>query len=404
MLSLARAGTAALALGLAQPAAAVLVYVTSYSGTLTSLNLTLAAAEANSTTGPKASIQQLAVNKGCAPQASWLTLDKPNGILYCLDESFGNPNGSLSSYKTSWNGTLTQLKRVETPAGPVYATIYGEGGKGLAVAEYQGASFSSYLKDPESLAVVEQVTWTLPHPGANATRQDTPHPHEVILDPTGKFFLVPDLGSDLVRVFLINQTSLTWAPVDPLVTPPGTGPRHASFVIGDKNQTYMYLTSELANTVTGYEVTYNANNTLSFKQIYEAPSHGAGTVVPAAATVAEVVTSPDHRFVIVTTRSDSTFNITNFDPKNSTQLVSDSITTFSVDHSNGNLTLVQLFPSGGQIPRQFSINKAGTLLGVGQQGSGRAVFINRDVQSGKLTGFAGEIDIAGQVTSVVFDE
>ena len=98
------------------------------------------------------------------------------------------------------------------------------------------------------------------------------------------------------------------------------------------------------------------------------------------------------------------FNITNFDPKNTTELVSDSITTFSVDHATGNLTLVQLFPSGGQIPRQFSINKAGTLLGVGQQGSGRAVFINRDVASGKLMGFAGAVDIAGQVTSVVFDE
>ncbi|CAK7211854.1 hypothetical protein SCUCBS95973_001265 [Sporothrix curviconia] len=404
MLSLARAGTSALALGLAQPAAAVLVYVTSYSGTLTSLNLTLSAAAASSTTGPRASIQQLAVNWGCAPQASWLTLDKPNGVLYCLDESFGNPNGSLSSYKTSTNGTLTQLKRVGTPAGPVYATIYGAGGKGLAVAEYQGASFSSYVKDPSSLALVEQVTWTLPHPGANATRQDTPHPHEVILDPTGRFFLVPDLGSDLVRVFLINQTSLAWTPVRPLVTPPGTGPRHASFVIGDKNQTYMYLTSELANTVTGYEVTYNANSTLSFKQVYVAPSHGAGTVVPAAATAAEVATSPDHRFILVSTRTDSAFNITNFDPKNTTRLVSDSITTFSVDHSNGNLTLVQLFPAGGQIPRQFCINKAGTLLGVGQQGSGRAVFINRDVKSGKLTGFAGEVDIAGQVTSVIFDE
>lgn len=399
-----RSGAATLALGVAQPAAAVLVYVTSYSGTLTSLNLTLTDAGANSTSGPTANIQQLAVNAGCAPQASWLTLDKPNGILYCLDESFGNPNGSLSSYKTSANGTLTQLKRVETPAGPVYATIYGEGGKGLAVAEYQGASFSSYLKDPNSLATVEQVTWTLPHPGANATRQDTPHPHEVILDPTGAFFLVPDLGSDLVRIFLINQTSLEWTPVDPLVTPPGSGPRHASFVIGDKNQTYLYLTSELANTVTGYEVTYNANKTLSFKQVFEAPSHGPGTVVPAAATVAEVVTSPDHRFIIVTTRSDAAFNITNFDPKNTTQLVSDSITTFSVDRTNGNLTLVQLYPSGGQIPRQFFINKAGTLLGVGQQGSGRAVFINRDVASGKLTGFAGAVNIAGEVTSVVFDE
>ncbi|OAA65948.1 YkgB protein [Niveomyces insectorum RCEF 264] len=408
--ALLRAGTAALALGLPQQAAAVLVYVTSYAGTLTSLNLTLSAAPwsnaTNATThaGPKATITSLAVNDGCAPQASWLTLDKPNGILYCLDESFGNPNGSLSSYQTSANGTLTQLKRVKTPSGPVYATIYGAGGRGLAVADYQGSSFSTYLKDPRSLATVEQVTWTLPHPGANATRQDASHPHEVVLDPTGKFFLVPDLGADLVRVFLINQTDLTWAPVTPLVTPPGSGPRHVSFVVAS-NRTYMYLTSELANTLTGYQLTYHANNTLSFTQIYLSSSHGLGQVpVPAAATAAEVLTSPDHRFVIVSTRSDHTFNITNFDPKNSTQLVSDSIATFKVNPANGNLTFVQLYPAGGLIPRQFTINKAGTLLGVGQQGSARAVFINRDVKSGKLTGFAGAVDIAGEVTSVLFDE
>ncbi len=400
-----RSSVLAAALAVAQPAAAVIVYVTSYSGTLTSLNVTLPAAGSNSTA---AKIDWLAVNKGCAPQASWLTLDKPNGILYCLDESFGNPNGSLSSYKTSANGTLTQLKRVETPSGPVAAVIYGEGGKGLAVAEYQGAAFSSYLKDPNTLTQVEQVTWTLPHPGANATRQDTPHPHEVILDPTGAFFLVPDLGADLVRVFLINQTSLTWAPVAPLVTPPGSGPRHAAFVEGANNKTYMYLTSELANTVTGYEVTYvhdaTAGASLAFKEIYVAPTHGANTTVPAAATAAEVAVSPDHRFLLVSTRSDHTFNISSFaHPANET-IVSDSITTFSIDPATGALSLVQLFPAGGLIPRQFSINKAGTLLGVGQQGSARAVFINRDVASGRLTGFAGAVDIAGEVTCVVFDE
>ena len=268
-----------------------------------------------------------------------------------------------------------------------------------------GGSFSTYLKDPNSLALVQEATWTLSQPGANPDRQQSPHPHEVILDPTGDFFIVPDLGADLVRVFRIDQKNLTWTPVAPLVTPPGSGPRHASFAVVN-SKTYMYLTSELANTVTGYEVRYTQghNSSLSFKQVFISPTHGPGTTVPAGASAAEVVTSPDHRFVLVSTRSDNAFNITNFDKANATELVSDSITTFKVDPVSGRLSLVQLYPSGGQIPRQFSINKAGTLLGVGEQGSSRAVFINRDVMSGKLTGFAGAIGIAGQVTSVVFDE
>ncbi len=56
------------------------------------------------------------------------------------------------------------------------------------------------------------------------------------------------------------------------------------------------------------------------------------------------------------------------------------------------------------MPRQFSINKAGTLLGVGLQGDGRAVVINRDPATGLLKDYAAAINIAGQVTSVVFDE
>jgi 6-phosphogluconolactonase (cycloisomerase 2 family) len=39
------------------------------------------------------------------------------------------------------------------------------------------------------------------------SRQDKPHPHFVIADPPGKFFLAPDLGADLIRVFSIDTKS-----------------------------------------------------------------------------------------------------------------------------------------------------------------------------------------------------
>ncbi len=121
-------------------------------------------------------------------------------------------------------------------------------------------------------------------------RQEVPHPHEAILDPTGQYLIVPDLGADLVRIFLVNQTTLKWTPVAPIVAAPGSGPRHAAFIV-TKDKTFLYLVSELANSITGYEVTYNKNNTLSFAQFYLSSSHGLNTPAPASAKVAEILAS-----------------------------------------------------------------------------------------------------------------
>lgn len=126
----AGAATALAATALPHLSSATLLYVTSYSGTLTTLNLTLPAANASA-----GSLQAIATNNGCAESPSWLTLDHEKSVLYCLDEGLTGPNGTLSSYKTSANGTLTQLHKVKTLSGPVSGVLYGDGGRGLALAE-----------------------------------------------------------------------------------------------------------------------------------------------------------------------------------------------------------------------------------------------------------------------------
>ncbi len=118
-------------LALPSVSSATLLYVTSYSGTLTTLNLTTSA----TSNGTHSTLEQVTVSNGCSGNTSWLTLDSANGILYCLDEGFDKPNGTLVSFKTSKNGTLTQLSKVPTIGGPVSAVIYGNNGSGLAVAE-----------------------------------------------------------------------------------------------------------------------------------------------------------------------------------------------------------------------------------------------------------------------------
>jgi len=113
-------------LALPSLSSATLLYVTSYAGTVTTLNLT--------TSSPRnpASLQSIATSTECGPQPSWLTLVGPN--LYCLDEAWGQLNGSVSSFKVT-DGKLTFLDKATTIGGPVSAIVYGEGGRGLAIAD-----------------------------------------------------------------------------------------------------------------------------------------------------------------------------------------------------------------------------------------------------------------------------
>jgi 6-phosphogluconolactonase (cycloisomerase 2 family) len=98
------------------------------------------------------------------------------------------------------------------------------------------------------------------------------------------------------------------------------------------------------------------------------------------------------------------FQIPNFNPSNSTPVASDTLQVWKIDQQTGKLKFEQLSPAGGNFPRQFSVNKNGTLAAVGLQNDGRVVIIERDVHDGKFGKFVAEIDIPGQVTSVIWDE
>lgn len=50
------------------------------------------------------------------------------------------------------------------------------------------------------------------------------------------------------------------------------------------------------------------------------------------------------------------------------------------------------------------MNKAGTLAAVGLQESARVVIVERDVRDGTFGRFVAEVEVPGEVTSVIWDE
>src|SRR5205823_5096504 len=67
--------------------------------------------------------------------------------------------------------------------------------------------------------------------GPHRTEQASAHPHDVVLDPRGRFLVVPDKGLDTTFVFRLDTATGKLVPAEPpsLASRAGAGPRHDDF-------------------------------------------------------------------------------------------------------------------------------------------------------------------------------
>lgn len=146
------------------------------------------------------------------------------------------------------------------------------------------------ISEPGTLKEQSIKTFTLAEKGPNPWRQDAPHPHQAVIDPTGNFVLVPDLGSDLIHVFSVGEDGLALDFVSSFETAPGSGPRHVDFLTREGKNTIMYLVGELTNTISAFELVYGEGS-LEFEELFTIPTYGDGDVAPEGASAAEILLS-----------------------------------------------------------------------------------------------------------------
>lgn len=254
------------------------LYVASYAGTVSTVQLKAGGLE----------VTHIATE--CAPTPSWLTLDQQKKLLYCADRGLTPGNGTLNTFKASHDGKLVHLSRVPTIPGTVSSVTYGKKGNGLAIAAYTTSTFQTFdVSDPAAPKLQQTWTYTLEKPGPVLPNQEAPHPHQSVLDPTGKYVLVPDLGADIVRLFEVDSRSLLLKPLEPLVAlPPGTGPRHVAFHKTKDGKTLLYVLGELANTITTYELSYPSTRPPKVKLLQSTSTFGEGNSAPNGTSAAEV--------------------------------------------------------------------------------------------------------------------
>lgn len=358
------------------------LFVTSYAGTLSTLSL-------KSPDAGQYKLMNTSVSRRCNPSPSWISVDIVSSSLICVGEGMTSKNGTLTTFNiNNDNGTVAPISSIDTLGGPVFGSYYGDGKtvRNVVLAHYgtPGAISSFKIGNDSKLAPLQNITFpAVVPPGAIADRQAASHTHQTVVDPTGKYILVPDLGADLVRVFTFDPATGILRPSgSPLKAKAGTGPRHVVFHKQD-NKTFLYVVGELGATLTGYTVTYGEAKTgLKFAQIYASETLG-GARAKGKNAPAELRISPDSRFLTVSNRNDSTFSLVNPDPNNKTAITSDSLATFAIQR-NGSLDFVQLWPAGGRFPRSFDFNKEGDKVAVGLQMDGRVVVCKRDVRTGLI--------------------
>ncbi|KAI0847257.1 3-carboxy-cis,cis-mucoante lactonizing enzyme [Daldinia vernicosa] len=362
-------------LGLAPEVLGANLLASHYTGKIFSLEFT--GSGGNGTLVNKSSVS------GCGTLPAWLHVG--SGIVYCVDEDW-NGSGILASYSVESDGSLKQTGQTVTSGASVHGTPYGgkDGNGFIATVEYDPSTLTRYkLPLSEVSTVLAQSKFNMSEPGPNS-RQNAPHPHAAQLDPTGKYLIVPDLGADLIRIFSIDAETGDLTACEPGVAGAGDGPRHGAWwapTAGSTDGQRLYTVNELGNSVSAWTVSYPDGGCLSLEKTQTLATYAEGSAAPNGSKAAEVQVSGN--FLYAANRADETFG-----PQN------DSLVTYSIDPSSGDIKFVEATPAHAWFPRTFSINKAGNFVAVGGQTSSNVAIISRNPETGKLGDLVATLPIA----------
>ncbi|ADB35220.1 6-phosphogluconolactonase [Kribbella flavida DSM 17836] len=284
---------------------------------------------------------------------SFLTRSADGRFVYAANELDA---GRVSAFAVGADGGLTLLNDQPTGgAHPCHLQI-DPSGNYLLSANYGSGSVAVHpIAADGSLGEATQFLQR-EGTGPNAARQEGPHSHQVTFDPAGEYAFDVDLGSDSVHVSRLTPDGRL-EEAGRLEVRPGAGPRHLVF---HPSGAAAYLITELDSTLI---VCSYADGKLAVTQTVSTRPDGAeGDNFPA-----EVLVSPDGRFVYGSNRGD------------------DTIAVFAVAGDGLGVELVQTIGSGGSWPRHLAFSKDATQLYAANERSDAVAVFTVDQSSGALT-------------------
>lgn len=291
---------------------------------------------------------------------SFLCLTKDNQTLYAVEELAAGRVRTIDLGAS--DGALTHVGNAASQGADACYITTDATNRTVLVANYSSgtvASFAVDQKSPGSNALAEassvhQQSGT----GPILDRQEGPHAHCIVVDPTNTFAFSADLGADTIFGYKLDASSGSLQTHNRLSLTPGSGPRHLTFSSSGRTAV---VVNELDQTITvlSYE---QGTGTLTVGETYSTlPSGFVGE-----SFVADVHLHPNGRFVYVSNRGH------------------DSIAMFALDEDGGTLHSLGHRSTDGSIPRNFAIAPDGKHLLVANQDGNSIVTINLDPKTGLL--------------------
>ena len=321
----------------------------------------------------KISTPKLAV---ITPSPCFLAISPDQKYLYAANsiKTYHDENtGAISAFEINKiSGQLECLNIVSSGGvGPCHVSVDATG-KILFVANYGGGNVKSLPLNPGTIADGGDF-FQLQGSGVNPSRQSSPHAHFITTDPSNRFALACDLGTDNVMIYKLTNGVLT--PTNPpfASVPPGSGARHLAF---SRDGKFAYVISEMACTITTFAWDSQKGKLDLIETITALPPSVA---VQNNFTAAEILVSPNGKFVYATIRGH------------------DSVSVFATDAHSGKLTFLQNISAGGKVPRGLGIDPTGRWLITANQKSDNAVEFAIDAKTGKLSPTGQELEIGSPV-------
>ncbi|MFI1418526.1 lactonase family protein [Streptomyces sp. NPDC020731] len=281
------------------------------------------------------------------PDPSYLALSPDGRMLYAVSET---AEGAVAAFRVTGDGPQPagRLVRVDG-SGPTHLSLFAGH---VLTANYGSGSVSAVPVRPDGgLAPVSGVfrhSGSGPHP----QRQQGPHAHQVQPDPSGRWAVGVDLGTDSVRVCTLADG--VPAPHREIALRPGSGPRHLAF---HPEGSFAYVLNELSPTLVVCRWDAADGVLRPLAEIPVLPGVPAGDAYPSGVAV-----SPDGRFVWTATRGE------------------DVLSVFAVEGEGKVLTSLTTVPCGGRWPR--AITESDGVLYVANERSGNVTWFALDPDTG----------------------